>query len=147
MTTIRVKRGPKATMPTTGLKPGQLLFAQDEKELYIANSENEKVLINHKRQHKIDKEADHAPDPENAGRIVMLDEPEGKVILMDIVAYNPPGEVNEPRIIIEKNYETGQLIIDINESAIDHNLLKNFDPMRHKRMEFKPEHKAYFVEP
>ena len=100
----------------------------------------------HSRLHSISNPNDHAPNPSGAGRIVMLDEPQGNVILMNIVAFDPPGDENEQRIIITKDYVTGELTLDVNETAIDHNNLKNFEALRHKRIKYEPEHKSYFVE-
>lgn len=45
MSTIRVKRGLAANMPTTGLVPGEFLFATDTGDLYICQTSTEKILL------------------------------------------------------------------------------------------------------
>lgn len=45
MSTLQVKRGPKATIASTGLTPGEFLFTNDTGELYICKDATTKILL------------------------------------------------------------------------------------------------------
>ncbi|GAB1403030.1 hypothetical protein MASR1M74_02080 [Lentimicrobium sp.] len=45
MSIIKVKRGLAANLPTTGMNPGEFLFATDTGDLYICQSPTVKILL------------------------------------------------------------------------------------------------------
>jgi hypothetical protein len=95
----------------------------------------------HPRKHFILNPDDHAPDPDNAGRVIMFDQPDGHPVAIDIVTDTSDS------FSVTKNYDGGQMILSVKDEGIDHNLLKNFSEFRHKRMEYSPELGAYLIEP
>ena len=99
----------------------------------------------HDRLHSIDSPTDHAPDIENKGKIIILEETEGKPTFIDVEGEDVEG-VGKP-IIVEKDYENKKITIKLDESKVDHNKLLNYEEDRHREMNYSDVLKSYLIKP
>jgi len=99
----------------------------------------------HNRLHEITNPLDHAPDIENKGKIIILEETQGKPTFIDVEGEEVEG-VGKP-IIVEKDYENKKITIKLDESKVDHNKLLNYEEDRHREMNYSDVLKSYLIKP
>ena len=95
----------------------------------------------HDRLHKIDNPDDHEADPENKERIIILDDTDGKPVLIDLQGSS------DNIVNIEKDYIEKKIVISVDETKIDHNNLLNWEADRHRKMNYSEVLKSYVINP